>query len=50
MKEKISVVLPVLVGDDPFLIALTEFCIKTMRLHTALPYELVVVQTGTHHF
>ena len=50
MKEKISVVLPVLVGDDPFLIALTEFCIRAMWLRTALPYELVVVETGTRHF
>jgi len=50
MKEKVSVVLPVLVGDDQFLIALTEFCIKTMRLRTTLPYELVLVEAGTRHF
>lgn len=40
---KISVILPVL-APTPFLRAMTEFCIKTLRAHADQPFELVVVE------
>lgn len=43
MSAKISVVLPVL-APTPFLRAMTEFAIKTLRAHADLPFELVVVE------
>jgi hypothetical protein len=46
---KVSVVLPLLLPDQ-FTIALTDFCIKAMRLTKDQPFELVVVETGTRHF
>ena len=41
--KKISVVLPVL-APTPFLRAMTEFAIKTLRAHADNPFELVVVE------
>lgn len=41
--NKISVVLPVLV-PAPFLQAMTEFCIKTLRLHADNDFDLIVVE------
>ncbi len=46
----VSVILPVLVGDDPAMISLTELCIRWMRLNTKIQYELVLVETETRHF
>lgn len=46
---KISVVLPILV-PTPFLRAMTEFCIKTLRAHADQPFELVVVEAVHHYF
>lgn len=48
---KISVVLPIL-APTPFLRALAEFTIKTLRLHADAPddYELVVVEAAYDHF
>lgn len=45
---KISVVLPVL-APTPFLRAMTEFCIKTLRLHADEPFELIVVEASHDH-
>src|SRR3990167_11287095 len=39
----VSVVLPVL-APTPFLRAMTEFAIKTLRAHADSPFELVVVE------
>ena len=47
--SKVSVVLPLLL-PDAFTVALTEFCIKAMRVCADQPFELVVVETGTNHF
>ena len=50
MARKISVVLPLLL-PDLFTVALTEFCIKAMRMEAADPdYQLVVVETGSRYF
>lgn len=46
---KISVVLPILT-PTPFLRAMTEFCIKTLRAHADYPFELVIVEAGGTHF
>jgi GT2 family glycosyltransferase len=46
---KISVVLPILT-PTPFLRAMTEFCIKTLRAHADYPFELVVVEAGEPNF
>lgn len=46
---KISVVLPLLV-PTPFLRAMTEFAIKTLRLHADGPFELIVVEAEGNHF
>lgn len=48
-KPTISVVLPVL-APTPFLRAMTEFCIKTLRAHADAPFELVVVEAEHNHF
>lgn len=48
-KTKVSVVLPLLLPDQ-FTVALTEFCIKSMRVCADQPFELVVVETGSEHF
>ncbi len=45
----ISVVMPVL-APTPFLRAMTEFAIKTLRLHADNPFELVIVEAGASHF
>lgn len=51
MTAKISVVLPIL-APTPFLRAMTEFTIKTMRMHADNPddYELIVVEADHDHF
>lgn len=46
---KISVVLPIL-APTPFLRAMTEFSIKTLRMHATQDFELVVVEAGGRHF
>lgn len=46
---KISVVLPIFV-PSPFLRAMTEFCIKTLRMHADNGFELVVVEAGEGYF
>ena len=46
---KISVVLPVL-APTQFLRAMTEFAIKTLRLHADNPFELVLVEAEHDHF
>lgn len=46
---RISVVLPVLT-PTPFLRAMTEFTIKTLRAHADKPFELVVVEAAHNHF
>ena len=46
---KISVILPILI-PTPFLRAMTEFCIKTLRAHAAADFELVVVEAESSHF
>ena len=48
-KFKISVVLPVL-APTPFLRAMTEFTIKTLRAHADNPFELIVVEADGDHF
>lgn len=49
--KRISVVLPVIHLDDkPFLAAMSEFCIKTLRLHADNPFELVVVEAVGNYF
>lgn len=48
-KAKISVVLPVK-APTPFLRSMTEFCIKTLRLHADNPFELIVCEIGEPHF
>lgn len=47
--HKVSVILPLLV-PTPFLRAMTEFAIKTLRLHADNAFELVVVEAGGHYF
>lgn len=47
--KRISVVLPVLV-PTPFLRAMTEFCIKTLRAHADEPFDLIVVEAEGPHF
>lgn len=44
----ISVVLPVLAPTE-FHIAMTEFCIRTLRTHASQPFELIVVE-AEHDF
>lgn len=46
---KLSVVLPIRV-PTPFLRAMTEFCIKTLRMHADNEFELVVVEAGDNNF
>lgn len=46
---KISVIMPLLV-PTPFLQAMTEFAIKTLRLHADQPFELVVVEANWRYF
>ena len=46
---KISVILPVLT-PTPFLRAMTEFAIKTLRAHADNPFELVVVEAEGEYF
>ena len=48
-ETKLSVVLPVL-APAPFLRAMTEFAIKTLRLHADNPFELIVVEAGENNF
>mgnify|MGYP001617917515 CR=1 FL=1 len=53
-RSKISVVLPVLT-PTPFLRAMTEFAVKTLRAHADNPFELIIVEalggpTGVGHF
>ena len=47
----ISVILPIL-APTPFLRALAEFSIKTLRINAAFPdrYELIVAEAGAEHF
>ena len=47
--SKISVVLPVL-APTPWLRAMTEFAIRSLRLHAAEPFELIVVEAAHDHF
>src|SRR5262245_9021592 len=47
--KKISVVLPVL-APSPFLRAMTEFCIKTMRMHADNPFDLIVCEAQDQYF
>lgn len=47
--KKISVVLPLLT-PTPFLRAMTEFSIRTLRLHADNDFELVVVEAEKDHF
>src|SRR3990167_6575761 len=49
MKSSISVVLPIL-APTPFLRALAEFSIKTLRLHADNEFELVVVEAQERYF
>lgn len=46
---KISVVLPILV-PTPFLQAMTEFTIQTLRMHADNDFELVVVEAENRYF
>lgn len=46
---KLSVVLPVL-APTPFLRAMTEFCIKALRMHADNEFELVIVEAGKDYF
>jgi hypothetical protein len=46
---KLSVVLPIFV-PTPFLRAMTEFCIKTLRMHADNEFELVVVEANGDYF
>lgn len=48
-EKKITVVLPVL-APTPFLVAMTEFCIKTLRTHADNPFDLVVVEAEFNFF
>lgn len=48
-KPKISVVMPI-ITPTPFLQAMTEFCIKALRVHADLPFELVVVEANGKAF
>ena len=48
-KPKLSVVLPIL-APTPFLRVMTEFAIKTLRLHADNPFELIVVEAEHNHF
>ena len=45
--EKVSVFLPVFI-KDAMQIEMTKFAIAAMRHSTKLPFELVIVETGTH--
>ena len=47
--KKISVVLPVL-APTPFLRAMTEFSIRTLREHADSPFELVLVEAVDDYF
>ena len=49
MNEKLTVVLPVL-APTPFLRAMTEFAIKTLRLHAEGEFELIVVEAADRYF
>lgn len=46
---RVSVVMPVLT-PTPFLRAMTEFTIRTLRLHAAEEFELVVVEAADNYF
>ena len=46
---RISVVLPVL-APTPFLRAMTEFAIKSLRVHAVEQFELIVVEAAYDHF
>ena len=46
---KISVVLPVL-APTPWLRAMTEFAIKSLRLHAVEPFELIIVEADGNFF
>mgnify|MGYP001615482142 CR=1 FL=1 len=48
-ETKLSVVLPVL-APTPFLRAMTEFAIKTLRMHADNPFELIVVEAENDYF
>lgn len=47
--KKISVVLPVL-APTQFLRAMTEFCIRALRLHSDNPFDLIVVEACDDFF
>lgn len=47
--KRISVVLPVL-APSPFLRAMTEFCIKTLRAHADHEFDLIVVEAEHDYF
>ena len=49
MVMKISVVLPIFT-PTPFLRAMTEFCIRTLRMHADNEFELIVVEAEHRHF
>lgn len=46
---KVSVILPVL-APTPFLRVMTEFCIKTMRIHADNDFELIVCEAENRYF
>lgn len=48
MNRKISVVLPVVIADISQ-ITLAKYCIDRMREKTTIPFELVIVETGSRH-
>ena len=47
--NKISVVLPIL-SISPFIVALTEFCIATLRAHADNPFDLILVEGGKPNY
>ncbi len=47
--ERISVIVPVLVNTEQH-IQMTTRCIKTARETTKLPFELIIIETGTDYF
>jgi hypothetical protein len=48
MQKRISVIMPLLISS-PWQEELARFTIKTMRMRTAVPFELVIVETGSNN-
>ena len=49
MTHKVSVILPILIKED-WQEVMTEACIKTMKCTTNIPYELIIVESGSDTF